>query len=160
MHKKVLKIVLIILVLVILGYVVSREWRQPVKLGQGVSPELKIAFDHGDFEQVIKLANDLLKQEPNNAYALLFLSQTYAQKGSLSFQEKELGVKALDYAKQASNLIPRDSRVYIAMGYAYEIMQNYQEAIKAYDQALTLEPNNVDALVHRGHTYDISGNLD
>lgn len=58
--------------------------------------------------------------------------------------------QAGDYAAAVATLQPLDtSRSQYNRGNALARQQHYQQAIKAYDQALKLDPHNADALVNR-----------
>ncbi|MFA6446386.1 MAG: tetratricopeptide repeat protein, partial [Candidatus Paceibacterota bacterium] len=152
-NKLFYKILFIVLGVIILGtaiwYTVERKNDLPP-----LPSAIGEAFDSGNFDQAIALSNEILTKDPKNVYALVFLSQTYAQKGSLEFKEKEFGQKAIEYANQAIAISPDNGKAYIALGYANEIMQQYDASISAYNKAVSLEPDNADTYSHRGHAYD------
>jgi tetratricopeptide (TPR) repeat protein len=156
MKKYFLKAILIIVGVLLIGggiYVSLKPQPAPVPSAIGE------AFDRGDFAQVISLSNEILKTDPGNLYVILFLSQTYAQKGSLEFKEKEYGAKALEYANQALAINDDNAKVYLAIGYANEIMQKYPEAITAYTKSISIDGRSAEGYVRRGHAYDLSGDI-
>jgi len=120
------------------------------------------AYNSGDLDQAIKDAEALVQSGTNKIQALLLLASSYAQKGSIAYDETTYGEKAIAIAKQVLALEPNDidaSQAYGVIGYANEIMQKYDEARLNYDKAIALNANNAQAHSSKGHSYDLQGNL-
>jgi tetratricopeptide (TPR) repeat protein len=152
------KIAIITLVVLALGagityYVVSQ--RDDVRIER--LSELGRKYDEGDIDGAISEGEALVGTDAEDADALLVLAASYAQKGSVSFDEKEYGQKAIDAATRALELNATSSEAYRIIGYANEIMQRYDEAHAAYDKAIILDPLNSQAYSNKGHAYDLQG---
>lgn len=122
-----------------------------------------IKFDEGDVDGAISGLEKYLQSDLSDgvrAAALISLASSYAQKGSLEFKESEYGKKAIDSITLSLKLLPDVSEAYRVMAYAYEIMQDYDNAIPNYAKAISLDWNNAMAYSGLGHTYDLLGDLD
>ncbi|KAF1676418.1 TTC6 protein, partial [Pygoscelis papua] len=87
---------------------------------------------------------------------------------------KEIGFKVLinrgllymelgDYAnacedfKEATLLSPDDSQIFQAIGICHHRLNEFEEAVRSFDQVLKLDPVSVDAYVGRGNSYMENG---
>lgn len=52
------------------------------------------------------------------------------------------------------------AQIYVNMGSVYGRAQNLSESLKAYNQALAIDPDNKKGLVNRGMVHSLQGNLD
>jgi len=116
-------------------------------------------FNNNNFTDAIKNSERILKGDNDNIDALLLLASTWAQRGSLEFKEKEYGQKAIDIAHLVLAIDSENSEAYRIIGYANEIMENFDEALKAYNTALKIDPENSDVHMRIGHMYDLQGNI-
>ncbi|XP_049681960.1 tetratricopeptide repeat protein 6 [Accipiter gentilis] len=71
----------------------------------------------------------------------------------------ELGdyANACEDFKEATLLSPYDSQVFQAIGICYHRLNEFEEAVRSFDQALKLDPVSVDAYVGRGNLYMENG---
>lgn len=53
---------------------------------------------------------------------------------------------------------PYNVDYWLNLGNVYNQMENFNEAIEAFDYALAIEPDNLDALFSKGHSYALLGN--
>ncbi len=123
--------------------------------------ELRLIQEHFDanrLDDAISKANEGLSRNPKSVDLLIAKAIATAQKGSLTFQEKELGGQAAILANQAIQLDPRNSEAYRVLAYAYEIQEEYSKAHENYQKSLGFDPKNVAALYGDGHSYDLEGN--
>ena len=118
------------------------------------------SFNSGDIDATVKVAEKFVSDKPNDANALLSLASVYAEKGSVSFSEKDFGQKAIDTANKALVISPDSSEAHRIIGYSYEIMQEYDKAIAEYNIAISLDQKNSQAYSGIGHSYDLQGDLD
>jgi tetratricopeptide (TPR) repeat protein len=117
-------------------------------------------FNGGDVDVAASELEQLLTQnlgEAQKLEVLVSLASVYAQKGSLEFKEEEYGAKAVSLIKQALEIDPNNSDAYRVMAYAYEIMEQYQDAITNYQNAIRLNNQNAMAYSGLGHAYDLMG---
>ncbi len=120
------------------------------------------AVAHSD--EAILQYESLLEKEPNNVLNLISLSLSYAEKG---LREQEQGrdqtpfvEKALATIEKAKTLDEKNPEVFRVMAYAYEIQPDYAKSQAMYNQALDLKPDNILALVGRGHVKRMMGILE
>jgi tetratricopeptide (TPR) repeat protein len=158
-NKKIFVSLILAVLILIAGLIFYQKVTKKTVEVLPIPKEVTDSFNNGDLNKAIDLSTESVKSNSENISALIALSLSWAQKGSLEFNEKEYGQKALDYANQALDLDPNNVEANIALGYAKEIMGNYVGANEAYSKAISLDPNSVDAYLHRGHAYDLSGNL-
>jgi len=90
------------------------------------------------YEDAIEAAQRVLVAHPNNADALLEVARAQIGRGQ--------GFYAIDPARQAQALAPRDWRAPSLLGVAYEQAERPEEALAAHRQALALAPDNPAAL--------------
>uniref|UniRef100_A0A663DXZ1 Tetratricopeptide repeat domain 6 n=1 Tax=Aquila chrysaetos chrysaetos TaxID=223781 RepID=A0A663DXZ1_AQUCH len=71
----------------------------------------------------------------------------------------ELGdyANACEDFKEATLLSPYDSQIFQAIGICYHRLNEFEEAVRSFDQALKLDPVSVDAYVGRGNSYMENG---
>ncbi len=117
-------------------------------------------LNSNNFDQAISTLQSYLQENPGEESAQLLLASSYVQKGSLEFQEKDNGQKALDIVNAVIAKDPKNVEAYRIKGYAYEIMQDYPNAFAAYNQALSIDPKNAAVLSNRGHAYSLVGQND
>ena len=98
-------------------------------------------FNSNNFDQAISTLQSYLQENPGEESAQLLLASSYVQKGSLEFQEKDNGQKALDIVNAVIAKDPKNVEAYRIKGYAYEIMQDYPNAFAAYK--LTMFPETL-----------------
>ncbi len=77
--------------------------------------------------------------------------QSYAR--GLPFLWKEEYEKALPYFLEAAKKDPRDAKAYFQIGYCNAQLGLYKEAVKAYEQSISLKPDFVMAHLLLGLTY-------
>ncbi|XP_050753053.1 tetratricopeptide repeat protein 6 [Gymnogyps californianus] len=67
----------------------------------------------------------------------------------------ELGdyANACEDFKEATLLSPDDSQIFQAIGICYHRLNQFEEAVRSFDQVLKLDPVSVDAYVGRGNSY-------
>jgi tetratricopeptide (TPR) repeat protein len=112
------------------------------------------AFDNGNIDKSIQL---LEEKDSKSIDEQLLLAISYAQKGTIDFDESENATKALDIVNKVLLIDSNNAEAYRVRGYAYEIQKQYDLAIEAYDKAIILDPQFALAYSSRGHTYDLKG---
>jgi len=131
------------------------------------SPRADIAVVAGDYnagniDQAIVNAEMLVAGDSKSVPALLALASSYAQKGSISYNEAEYGTKAINTANLVFAAAPTPSQAseaYRIIGYSNEIMERYAEAQNNYDKAIELNPKNSQAYSNKGHAYHLQGDV-
>ncbi len=129
--------------------------------------ESGIKFDEGDLDGSItdleKFSEKRLSDEARFG-TLLSLASAYSQKGSLTFREVEYAQKSIDVINQALEINTDNtsgkSEAYRNLGYAYEIMEDYDNSIANYEKAIEINPQNAAALTGLGHAYNLLGQYD
>lgn len=85
-------------------------------------------------------------------------AQEYYELGSLLL-DKKLFAQALVYLKKALKELPDEESenavlIHNALGYSYFAQEQYDLAIRQYNEALKIRPDYVTALNNLGHTYE------
>jgi tetratricopeptide (TPR) repeat protein len=152
--------VFVILVLVgsTLGLAIWLSKQSKQELSQSMD-KVYLLFHQNKLDEALAQTEDLLNIYPDHSAILATKALILAQKGSLSFEEKELGTQAVSVAKQAVEADPQNSEAYRILGYAYEIQEEYNLAHQNYAQAIQLNPKNAQALFGDAHVYDLQGDL-
>lgn len=121
----------------------------------------KIYIDYysGNLDEAIDKLEKIISKDNNSVDAYILLATIYSEKGSVSFNEKEYALKAIETIKKTLELEPHNVEAYRLIGYSYEIMENYSEAKTYYLKALEINPNFSIAYSNLGHTYDLQGDL-
>lgn len=150
----------LITIIVVVGvmYAYSR-YTAPLSEDADIST-ITLSYNAGDLDRAIALGESMITSEPVNIEALLALSATYAQKGSVAFDEENYAEKAIEVANKVLVLDPNNSEAHRIIGYANEIMGKYEEARVHYDKAIVADSNNSQAYSNKGHSYDLNGDLD
>ncbi|MBW2614617.1 MAG: tetratricopeptide repeat protein [Deltaproteobacteria bacterium] len=103
-------------------------------------------------EQEIKMLDELIKKDGNNADALYNRAWLYASKSDF---EKAVG----DYTK-AIQINKGQSDIYYNRGLLYVKMKKYDLAVKDFDEAIKLNPRDANAYCNRGGVNNQLGKMD
>jgi tetratricopeptide (TPR) repeat protein len=104
------------------------------------------AMQRGDYEEAVRLYRLAIEYNPDDTFALNNLAWTLAYDLQTDLDA------ALDYALRAVELDP-DPSYYDTLGMVYYRLQRYDEALAAYTEALTLEPDLAASLLGRADVY-------
>lgn len=106
----------------------------------------------GDFELASQFLKKIVSKNPDDYEA--WLNLCYAA-GSASQH-----TDTLFYAMQAMELKPLDTRSHNNLGCALLGLRRYKDALMSFGTALTIEPDNLDALSNIATIYSLTGNQD
>jgi tetratricopeptide (TPR) repeat protein len=140
------------------------HYKQALKLDPGASflfEELTdLYIQSGRLKDAVTEAEDILKQDPNNLDARRILGRIYTrmigdtQQGRVN---EEMLRAATEQFQKITAKDPKDTESWLALGRLYRAANNSVEAEKAYTQALSLDPNNEDALTGLAIVYSDLG---
>jgi eukaryotic-like serine/threonine-protein kinase len=113
----------------------------------------------GNVENSIELLRRATKEDPNYAQAYAALAQAYWLKYNATkrTQWAEQAKVAVTAAEQLNSRLPE---VQLAIGDLNRRTGAYPAAISAFQRVLELDPQNVDAYLGLGTTYQVSGRAD
>ena len=74
--------------------------------------------------------------------------------------QKAYRTEAIGHLKKAIEIHPKYKNAYLLLGNAYNYLEQYDASLQAYDQALAIDPNYMDATVNRGITLINAGKPD
>ncbi len=97
-----------------------------------------IAEKKGDIAKRNEYFQIILQKNPNDTVVLLNLANDY-------YMEKKFDL-AVEYFKKLSELEQEKAEHPLYMGYSLIELKKYDQALEAFDKALTIDPNNLDAL--------------
>lgn len=103
------------------------------------------------FQPAILLYQDALRRDPSNIEA---------QKGLARVMLHTSPQEALKELKNLSLQAPRNAKVWVDLGIAYDTVGNHKAAQEAYYQAMKLNPLLIPAQVNLSLSYVLSGNYD
>jgi Flp pilus assembly protein TadD len=92
----------------------------------------------GQHDQAVTAAQQVLVTQPQNVDAMLEIGRAHIARGQAFY-----GIAALE---QAKSLAPNDWRPLSLLGVAYQQVRRTDDARAAWNQALTLSPNNAEVL--------------
>ncbi len=140
------------------------HYKQALKLDPGASflfEELTdLYIQSGRLKDAVTEAEDILKREPNNLDARRILGRIYTrmigdtQQGKIN---EEMLHAATDQYEKITAKDPKDIDSWLTLGRLYRTARNSVEAEKAYGQALSIDPNNEDALTGLAIVYSDVG---
>jgi len=108
--------------------------------------------NRGDWNGLLQYGQAWAKAEPNNSNAWGIISQAYI----LGSKRPDL---ALDATKRGVALTPQESGAWNALGYIYEYIRQYPNAVDAYQHAVNINPrqgsfwNNLAAAYSEENNY-------
>jgi tetratricopeptide (TPR) repeat protein len=110
-------------------------------------------FQRGDYDRAIADFTQVIRLDPNDAWAYNSRGTAYHQKGDSD--------RALADFTQAIRLNPNDAKAYYDRGVVYHLgKKDSDRAIADYTQAIRLDPNYAWAYTNRGAAYYGKGDLD
>jgi tetratricopeptide (TPR) repeat protein len=140
------------------------HYKQALKLDPGASflfEELTdLYIQSGRLKDAVTEAEDILKREPNNLDARRILGRIYTrmigdtQQGKIN---EEMLRSATEQYQKITAKDPKDIESWLTLGRLYRTASNSVEAEKAYTQALSIDPNNEDALTGLAIVYSDVG---
>jgi len=123
-----------------------------------------INYDTAGWKAAIPLYRQAVQSDPGFALAWARLSYNESQLawfGGGGQDVKQLNAQARADAEQALKLAPDLAASRLALGYCeYWGRQHYDAALKAFAEALTLKPNDTDALAAQGYVQRRTGHFD
>jgi len=96
----------------------------------------------GNYPEAIGAASQVLASHPKNVEAMMEVARAHVGRGQ--------GFYAIEPARAAQALAPRDWRIASLLGVAYEQASRPDEARAAHEQAIALAPHNAIALSNYG----------
>src|SRR5450755_1053742 len=140
------------------------HYKQALKLDPGASflfEELTdLYIQSGRLKDAVTEAEDILKREPNNLDARRILGRIYTrmigdtQQGKINY---DMQPAATEQYQKITTKDPKDIESWLTLGRLYRTASNSVEAEKAYTQALSIDPNNEDALTGLAIVYSDVG---
>ena len=118
-----------------------------------LAPRLALAriyLASGDYNRALEESEPILQAQPRNFDILMIAGTVRLKKG-------EAG-PALDLFNRAKEVNPTDATPQINMGAAYVVQKKYGQALTAYEEALKLDPDRIDALGSIAQVLALQGN--
>lgn len=95
---------------------------------------------------------EVLRRDPNHAYALNFVGYTWADEGRNLEQARA-------YIEQAVELLPHDGFVRDSLGWVYYRLGDYARAVEELEQAVAMSPDDPTIHEHLGDAYLKKGDV-
>lgn len=104
--------------------------------------DAQTALQQKDFQKANKLFSQVLKEYPNNVIVLQGLAES-------SFRLRKIDT-AIRYANESLLLESELPRSHLILAYSHANKREFEKGILAVQKALSIEPNNADALAFLG----------
>ncbi|HVL09047.1 MAG TPA: winged helix-turn-helix domain-containing protein [Burkholderiaceae bacterium] len=112
-----------------------------------------------DNERAIALYQQVVKDSPHDARALLGLSRAYSARVCLFNFPPEWAAQAEELASAVIRVQPDNGPAYAARGYAYDCRGGIDQALQGYERALQLDPADDKSRASAGYLYERKGRL-
>lgn len=119
------------------------------------------SINEGKFGEAEKILKEAIEKNPQDCMAKLYLANVYLEEGYVGknvVPDTEAALKILSDLKEKKEC--QIGRADILMGYAYELTGDWEKAQSYYDEALSKNNNDPDALFHKGHINWLLGDLE
>ena len=117
--------------------------------------------DRGEPKKAIETFNNLIAIDPDREISyeniIVAYNKALREGGANLLYERARSQTIEAYHNLLAKKKGRDAYTYFKMGYVYNDMKKYEKAIQAYEMALSINPNYVDALYNLGNTYEELG---
>jgi tetratricopeptide (TPR) repeat protein len=122
--------------------------------------ELNLLTNEQNFDEVIPIFESLYENNPTDVTMLINYANTLMHKWSVEMKEEEYWNQAIILAKKVLEIDSKNSEAWRIIWYSNEIMEKYDESLKAYNKAIILNSNNALAYSNRWHAYKLLWNLE
>jgi TolB-like protein len=118
-------------------------------------------FDKATITKAKKYYEDVIKKEPDNAFALAYLSEILSGEILLlQPSETKRGELAASYAQQAIEINPYCQQGYLALAIHFLLNQKNEECVHTLEQGLEVNPKSVDYRGAMGAMLIYAGNFE
>jgi len=97
------------------------------------------------YEEAIVIYNKVIEQDPDNMQAIKFQANCYAR-----LRDHESALEKLSKGLELDN---SDDLLYLLSGQSHLALGNFEEAIRAFQKAIKLKPDNINAHYNIGSMY-------
>lgn len=153
---------LILLLIILTGIFFNREMElmRKEKESQKIIDQAATSYMKGDLVSMESSLKKVISNYSPNAKNYASLITTIANEGNLSGQEEQAFRKGKIYADEALKKYPDDENVLIAVGYLYEVSGRYNDALRYYNKALSINTHSEQAIFHKAHALEFVDNKD
>lgn len=110
-------------------------------------------------ERAIELYERALREQPDNASALVGLSRSYGARVCLFNFPPEWAARAQQLAERVIHAHPDQAAAYAALGYSHDCRGRIDEALAGYERAVALDPAADGSRASAAYLYDRKGRL-
>ena len=130
---------------------VQRQHKKEAKVRDSYAKGLD-AFYASRFKEASELFDHVLESEPEHVYALL-------RQGDIALHDKDY-LKTRNFYMQAKEAKPRGIEVLLSIAGLYEIEEKWQDALKALDDILEIDSENIKVLHIKRNIFESTGRLE
>ena len=112
---------------------------------------------HDDNENALKLYRQVLEEEPENIRAMVGLSFALSHRSTKYDYGSETAFEAETLAQAAVDASPLNASAWHALGFAKDAQAQISEALRAYEQAIAIEPDSVSAVASAAYLLQVQG---
>lgn len=125
-----------------------------------LTKETTVLYNDNNFEKLIPELHNVIKNDPNNYYALLQLGLSYAQLGNIKSDNVAAAIKSRSYIEKAMTIDPANPAALLPLGYSYELEGNLDKAIEAYEKLISKKTDDANAYIRLGHAHEMKGDYE
>jgi len=114
---------------------------------------------HDDNERALSLFERILDAEPDNVGALTGLSFAYGHRATKYDYGTAAALRAEAFARKALRAAPREALSWHALGFSLDSQGRITEALHAYEQAIAIDPDDVNAKSSAAYLLQVQGRL-
>jgi len=115
--------------------------------------------DSGDFKGAQAYLEEQIKANPSSALRLM-LANSILNEGSVKGTEAVSAPKAREILLAIEKSGDKSVFLYDLLGYSYEIINDFDNALAQYNKSLAFDSKSVNTLFSIGHTYWLKGDTD
>ena len=113
------------------------------------------SFD--DNENALRLFQQAIEKDPQHIRAMTGLSIALSHRATKYDFDSSAAVEAQAIAERAVKAAPREAMAWHALGFAHDALGRISEALRAYEQAIAIDPKAVGAISSAAYLLQIQG---
>lgn len=110
-----------------------------------------------DNENALRLFRQALSEDPENLRGLIGLSIALSHRVTKYDFGAQTALEAQSLAERALDAAPGNARAWHALGFSKDAQGRISEALRAYEQAIAIDPNRVGAISSAAYLLQIQG---
>jgi len=124
-----------------------------IKIDSNDIEALNDLINKQEFDKVLPILKKNYEDAPENINNMLIYLWTLANMGTYLREEAKYSEIIIKLVEKWIKIHPNNSELYRVLWYAYEMIQDYENAFLNYDKSIKLNDNNTASYIARGHAF-------